>query len=48
MTHNELKQKALAEKLVKEEYDELSTEFILVRRLLTARKKADLAMVSLM
>ena len=42
MTHKELKQKALARKCVKKEYDELSTEFILFKRLLNARKKVGL------
>ena len=42
MTHKELKQKALSNKAVKKEYEELTVEFNILRQLLAARKKAGL------
>ena len=42
MTHKELKQKALARKGVKKEFEELSVEFDLLRQLLAARERAGL------
>jgi len=42
MTHEELKQKALKNKNVKEEYDKLDLEFQLLNEMLTARKEAGL------
>lgn len=42
MTHEELKQKALQNKNVKKEYDNLELEFQLLNEMLNARKKAGL------
>ena len=42
MTHEELKQKALKNKNIKEEYDRLDLEFQLLNEMLTARKEAGL------
>ncbi|MHC4873274.1 MAG: helix-turn-helix domain-containing protein [Planctomycetota bacterium] len=42
MTHKQLKQKALSNKDVKREYEELSVEFSLLRQFLAQRKKAGL------
>ena len=42
MTHEKLKQKALKNKNVKEEYDKLNLEFQLLNEMLTARKEAGL------
>jgi transcriptional regulator with XRE-family HTH domain len=42
MTHEELKQKALKNKNIKEEYDKLDLEFQLLNEMLTARKEAGL------
>ncbi|MBW1617055.1 MAG: helix-turn-helix transcriptional regulator [Deltaproteobacteria bacterium] len=42
MTHEELKKKALSQKAVKKEYDELSVEFSLLMQLLSARKERGL------
>jgi transcriptional regulator with XRE-family HTH domain len=42
MIHEELKQKALKNKNVKEEYDKLYLEFQLLNEMLIARKKAGL------
>ncbi|MBU0473834.1 MAG: helix-turn-helix transcriptional regulator [Bacteroidetes bacterium] len=43
MTHNELKEEALKNLLVKEEYNSLETEFMLLKEMLKARKKAGLS-----
>ena len=42
MTHEKLKQKALKNKNVKQEYDKLDLEFQLLNEMLTARKRAGL------
>jgi transcriptional regulator with XRE-family HTH domain len=42
MTHEELKQKALSNKNVKNEYDKLDLEFQLLNEMLSARKQAGL------
>ncbi len=42
MTHEELKQKALSNQNVKNEYDKLDLEFQLLNEMLTARKQAGL------
>ena len=42
MTHTELKKKALSQKAVKKEYDDLSVEFNLLRQILSARKEKGL------
>lgn len=42
MTHEELKKKALGRAEVRQEYEELETEFELLRRMLQARKQAGL------
>ena len=42
MTHEELKQKALQNKNVQKEYDDLALEFQLLNEMLHARKKAGL------
>ena len=42
MTHEELKQKALQNKNVKKEYDDLELEFQLLNEMLHARKEAGL------
>jgi transcriptional regulator with XRE-family HTH domain len=42
VNHNELKNKALKQKKVREEYDRLSPEYKLLKRFLAARKKAGL------
>lgn len=42
MTHEELKQKALSNQNVKNEYDKLDLEFQLLNEMLTARKNAGL------
>ena len=43
MKHDELKSKALARDSIKKEYDVLEPEFILLRGMLLARKKAGLS-----
>ena len=42
MTHEQLKQKALANTSVKKEYDDLELEFQLLNEMLSARKEAGL------
>ena len=42
MNHDKLREKALSKKNVKKEFDALSPEYSLVRRMLSARKKAGL------
>lgn len=42
MNHKELKQKSLSDKKVKEQYDELSVEFSILRQFLAERKKTGL------
>jgi len=43
MNHNELKEKALKNDLVREEYDSLKPEFNLLREMLKARQDAGLS-----
>ena len=43
MSHADLKNKALQRQVVKTEYDELETEFTLLRDLLKARQHANLS-----
>ena len=47
MNHNELKRKALNKKGVKAEYEALEPDFILLKNLLSARKKAGFSQVKM-